>query len=86
MEGLIEIGKLKRIQAVLNQFVRNKISNVDVQFDWNTNLQFIKKGKGPFLPVTINSDFKIEMTKNLYYERFIIENQLKAHFLKDYNL
>ena len=86
MEGLIEIGKLKRIQAVLNRYVNSKLSNRYYQFDWNTNLKFIQKGKGAFLPVKINSDLKNDKPKYVYLQRSYIENQLKIYFLVDYNL
>ena len=86
MEGVIEIGKLKRIQAVLNRYVACKLSNRCYQFDWNTNLNFIQEGKGAFLPVKINSNLKNEKLKNVYFQRSYIENQLKIYFLIDYNL
>ena len=50
MEGVIEIGKLKRIQAALNKYVSEKISCSDFQFDWDSNIDFIKKGKGQLYP------------------------------------
>ena len=86
MEGVIQLGKLKRIQTTLNQFVKDKLSNINTEFDWNKSLIYINRGKGELLPVIVNSNFEIEKTKNIYYERFIIENQLKSHFLKPYNL
>ena len=86
MEGVIEIGKLGRIQAALNKYVAEKLSNSDFQFDWDSNIDFIKKGKGNLYPVTIKSDFNIEETKNIYSERLLLENKLMAFFLKDYNL
>ncbi len=86
MEGVIEIGKLKRIQAVLNQYIASKLSNIYYQFDWDSNINFIKKGKGQLYPVIIKSDFCIVESKNIFNERLLLENKLKELFLIDYNL
>jgi hypothetical protein len=86
MEGVIEIGKLKRIQVTLNKYIAKKFSNSDFRFDWDSNINFIKKGKGQLYPVIIKSDFCIEESKNLFNERLLLENKLKSFFLKDYNL
>ena len=63
MEGVIAVGKLKKIQAAINQFFRDKISNPEIEFDWDKNVEFIKRGRGQLLPVTINSVLKIENKK-----------------------
>jgi len=86
MEGVVAVGKLRRIQAVIKQFVRDKIAKPEIEFDWDKSIEFIKNGKGQLLPVNVNSNFKIEKTNNAYYEKKIIENQLKTHFLIPYNL
>ena len=86
MEGVIEIGKLKRIQATLNKYVAKKRNQHDFGYDWDSNVDFIQKGKGQLYPVTIKSDFSIEESKNIFRERLLLEKKLKTFFLKDYNL
>jgi len=85
MEGVIKVGQLKRIQASVNKFIREKSLNHNAVFEWNQNIIFISKGRGQLIPVKINNNFVIEKPMNTYTERAFIENQLKFYFLTSYS-
>ena len=83
MEGVIELGKLRRIQAVLNQYIGDKRLNINAKFDWEKSMSLINKGKGQFVPVCVNDTFDSENFENIATERTFIEHKLKTHFLKN---
>lgn len=87
LSGVIKLGQLKRIQAVLNKNwnQENRFANRN----WNEEIEFIKKGRGQLIPVTIcfdffNENFKIDVTKNNVIEaQKRVENFLKFRLLQN---
>jgi hypothetical protein len=81
MDGIIKQGKLRRIQAVLNEYMTEKSLPSDAKFDWEQSKAFINRGRGNFIPVQVKVVSEYENYENIYAERTFIENKLKAHFL-----
>ena len=87
ISGVIKLGQLKRIQAVLhrNWNVENRFENRN----WKEELEFIRNGRGEFIPVTISVDFgdniNNEILKfNLKKTKFQIESILKLTVLQKF--
>ncbi len=87
LSGVIKNGQLKRIQSVLNK--NWKQENRFTNRNWDEEIEFIKKGRGQLIPVTIcidflNENFKIEYTKdNFIKTKNLIENFLKFRLLQN---
>ncbi len=85
LSGVIRLGQLKRIQAVL--YKNWKVENRFVNRNWNKEIEFIKKGRGGLIPVSIyvdllNQDCTFQTTKdNVLKTKRIIENLLKFNLL-----
>ncbi len=54
VDGTIRMGSLRRIQELLNRLEDN------AKPDWKTELEYIKKGKGQPIPVSIKCDIFID--------------------------
>lgn len=89
--GVIKLGQLKRIQAVLhknwNQEIRFKNKNKNK--NWNKEIEFIKKGRGQLIPVTICVDLLAKISdyqntgENSIKTKQMIENLLKFRLLQN---
>ncbi|TRX39405.1 hypothetical protein [Flavobacterium restrictum] len=91
ISGVIKRGQLRRIQVVLHK--NWNVENRFINRNWKEEIDYIKKGRGGLLPITIsvafiNEDCNIETTKdNIIKTKQIIENTLKFQLLKhNYNL
>lgn len=88
--GVIKLGQLKRMQTVLhkNWNLENRFKNRN----WDKEIEFIKKGRGQLIPVTIhvdllNKDFDYEINDfNIIKGKQIIENLLKFRLLQNISI
>lgn len=69
--GVIKLGQLKRIQAVLHKNWKdeNRFENQN----WKEEIAFIKRGRGQLMPSSITCDFKIDKSQNIYQQKIVIE-------------
>jgi Type II restriction endonuclease, TdeIII len=85
--GELEIGKLRRIQETVNK-LWNSTKGVDkIKSDWNTELKYIKNGRGISYPVHVKCDiFVYDKQTNKKYAFFIDEpstNHFKTRSIKE---
>lgn len=76
--GVIKLGQLKRIQAVLHRNVvdKNRFENRN----WQEEISFIKKGKGNFIPVSVSDDFSDENSLTILSNEYLNTNLINAKF------
>ncbi len=60
INGTINIERLRRIQETLNRLERGTQGNEKLKPDWEKELQYILKGKGELIPVSVTCDIFIE--------------------------
>lgn len=60
IHGQIHEERLRRITEVLNRLEHGKTNTGRIKPDWNAELEYIKKGKGKQLPISIMCDIHIE--------------------------
>ncbi|TAE36138.1 MAG: hypothetical protein EAY66_07715 [Sphingobacteriales bacterium] len=85
-EGTISLGRLRRIESVLNTFIREKYLNPDAIFDLEKSIKYIARAKiitSP-LPVKIKPLSVQTIPQSICNERIILEMQLKNYFLIPY--
>ncbi|MFM1842825.1 MAG: hypothetical protein RLZZ490_1562 [Cyanobacteriota bacterium] len=63
VNGFVGKESLRRIQEVLNQLEHRKEKNT-VKPDWQTEIEYVKAGKGDPIPVTVICDIFIENQAN----------------------
>lgn len=71
INGTIGIGRLKRIQEVLNRLEHSAKGIAKVKIDWNTELAYILKGRGQPIPVSVVCDIfvtNIETNESYAFE------------------
>lgn len=81
--GVIKLGQLKRIQAVLHHNLKDE--NRFRNRNWKEEIAFIKGGRGQLIPSAIICAFKIDKSPNIYQQKILIENLLKSIFIIPYN-
>jgi hypothetical protein len=92
ISGVINLGQLKRIQAVLHRDL--KLLNRFENRNWEEEIKFIRKGRGGFIPLTISIDFceedlmsffkKESSNSNIIEAKCRIENALKLSVIEIY--
>ena len=60
IHGQIHEERLRRITEVLNRLEHGKTNTGRIKPDWNAELEYIKKGRGKQLPISIMCDIHIE--------------------------
>lgn len=76
ISGVIKLGQLKRIQAVLhrNHTDKNRFENRN----WQEEISFIKKGRGNFIPVSVSDDFSDENLLTILSNEYLNANLINA--------
>lgn len=68
VNGIVGSESLRRIQEVLNKLEHNKKGELKTKPDWETELKYIKEGKGDPIPVSVTCDIFIHNeTTNIKY-------------------
>jgi hypothetical protein len=85
--GEIKIGRLRRIQETVNRLWNSTKGMTKIKPDWNTELKYIKNGRGISYPVHVKCDiFVYNKQTNKKYAFFIDEpstNHFKTHSNKE---
>ena len=58
--GLVPIGRLRRIQEVLNKLERSEKCGNKIMPNWDSELKYVLRGRGGLLPTTVVSDIYVE--------------------------
>ncbi len=64
IEGLINRGRLKRIQEILNKLEHSSSQTKKLKPDWDSELKYILKGKGALVPCAVVCDLLVTNKKS----------------------
>ena len=60
INGNVKEDRLRRIAEVLNNLEHTKSGGTKVKPDWKSEIEYILKGNGPDIPVTVRCDLYTE--------------------------
>jgi Type II restriction endonuclease, TdeIII len=78
--GELEIGKLRRIQETVNRLWNSTKGMTKIKPDWNTELKYIKNGRGISYPVHVTCDIFVHNKQTNKKYAFFIDESSTNHF------